>query len=95
MILRWLKEHWNKWWDVRLKVRAAEYAFECSYLERKLIRGMSAVFHDTGESLIVQLCHDWGGIPPRRTWWLVSNDGSCRELSFEETNAMQPVPEWR
>ncbi len=91
MILRWFKRRR----EARLKVRAAEEAFRRSYSARKLLQGMSGIFHDAGDSVIVQLCYDWGGIPPRRTWWLVSANGSCRELSFEEANAIHPVPMWR
>ena len=73
----------------------AEHAFRARYPSEKLIPGMTHVFHHDEGGVIMQLCHEWGGIPPRRTWWRVAADDSCRELSYEETNAIRAVSAWR
>jgi hypothetical protein len=73
----------------------AERAFCDAYPSKRLITNLTTLLHDDGSSIVVQLCEHWGGIPPRRSWWLLHPDGACRELSREEANERRPVPPWR
>jgi hypothetical protein len=73
----------------------AEKAFAAAYRSRTLIPSMTSAYASDRESLVLQPCDDWGGIPPSRSWWLVSGDGACRELSPDEAGTYKPLPTWR
>lgn len=77
-------------------VRAiAEGAFGMAYPSKTLVRSMTSELHASADGLVLQLCDDWGGIPPRRSFWLVRTDGTCRELSWDEAQRLKPLPPWR
>lgn len=95
MILRWFKRRGAASARERTACENAQRAFVAAYPDRAVIAGMTRVFHQDEADDVVQICYDWGGIPPRRSWWLVIADGSCRELSHDEVAAIRPVPLWR
>jgi len=73
----------------------AERAFADAYPSRRLIPGMTSVFHEDAAGQVLQLCYDWGGIPPHRSWWRVFPDDSCCELTLDEASQLRPLPIWR
>lgn len=95
MILRWLRRRTAAADRTRDAQRVAEDAFVRAYPDRRLIPGMTGLFHDEGSHVVLQLCDDWGGIPPHRSWWQVFPDGACRELSPDEASQIRPLPVWR
>lgn len=95
MIFRWFRQRAEAATRARNAQLVAERAFASAYPDRRLISDMTFIFNDDGSDLVVQLCHDWGGIPPHRSWWQVFSDGSCRELSRAEANRIRPLPVWR
>ena len=95
MVFEWLKQRRAKQRRLAHELGGAEAQFSLSYPSRTLIHAMTSVFHDAGDFVVVQICYDWGGKPPQRSWWLVASDGSCRELSVEDAHQIRPVPVWR
>jgi hypothetical protein len=86
------------WTDRRRFANArvvAESAFATAYPSKKLIRSMTSSFFADADCLVLQLCDDWGGIPPRRSFWLVTTGGVCRELTLDEAQLLKPLPAWR
>jgi hypothetical protein len=95
MVYGWFKQRRAAANRQHTSERIAERAFLDAYPSRTLISRMTGVFHDDGSSVVIQVCDDWGGKPPRRSWWLVSSDGECRELTLAEVSVRRPVPPWR
>ena len=94
-ILEWLRKRVEASAWQRSARDIAERAFVARYPNRRLISRMVSVFHEDEAGLVVQICYEWGGIPPHRSWWRVLADGSCCELTSDEANEIRPVPIWR
>lgn len=90
-----LKRYWERRRRAAHAKNVAESAFVAAYPSKRLVHSMTAVFHEDADTFVLQLCEDWGGIPPRRSWWLLTSDGTCRELSWEEAGRFKPIPAWR
>jgi hypothetical protein len=95
MLLRWLRKHRAEARRISDARKVAERAFLRARPGQVLIRNMTSIFFDDGTSLIMQICDDWGGIPPNRSWWRVCADGSCGELTSREVSEIRPLPIWR
>lgn len=95
MLLAWLRQRWRMAKRRSNAARVAERSFRGAYPAKKLVPRMTSSFHDDGTIIVVQLCVEWGGIPPQRSWWLVSAEGTCREITTDEANRFRPVPAWR
>ena len=95
MIFRWLRRRAAAPTREQNAQRIAERAFASAYPDRRLVNMMTGIFNHDARGLVVQLCHDWGGIPPHRSWWRVSPDGTCSELSLDEASELRPIPTLR
>jgi hypothetical protein len=95
MVFAWFKQRRSAANNRRASERIAERAFVDAYPARALISKMTSVFLDDGSSVVIQVCDAWGGKPPRRSWWLVSSESECRELTLAEISVRRPVPPWR
>lgn len=73
----------------------AQRTFRAAYPERTLIVDMCTPHHMDEAMCVVQLCEEGPTIPPRRSFWLVSREGDCCELSIEDASRLRPLAAWR
>jgi len=80
------RDRWRNWRRAPERIRVAFESFEQTYSDYVPVRGK--VICDTGQVAVVRIYFPWRRKPltaplPGR-YWLVSDNGGCRELSDDE-----------
>lgn len=97
IMLTWLTKKLREHREDRQLIEIARNAFRVKYSVRaKYLAGWNLKPERlaTGD-VIVTLCYDGGGKPPRRTWWRIEADHwSAEELEYDEAARLIQIPNW-